>query len=87
MTKKRPGWGRRRGRSHVDEYDRVDDGRLILGTPCFTGPRLKRRFASEGEAAGWMNANPGMTEMRFYACHMCGGWHLTTKDSKGGSAA
>jgi hypothetical protein len=74
-------YGRRRGKSHLDEYDKVDDGRLILGTPCFSGVRLKRRFENRSQANKWLKKNEDRYPQKLipYACHMCGGFHLTTR--------
>jgi len=68
----------RRGASHVSEYERIADGRLKLGTPCFSGPVLKKRFESEDEAIQWTVDNPKI-KMYVYECFMCGGWHMTGK--------
>lgn len=74
-------WRTIRSRSHVPEYDVLPTGRLKLGTPCFTGPLLKRRFETREEAVEWTQGRPKV-KVDTYECFMCEGWHLTGR--KGG---
>lgn len=73
------------GGKHVPEYEQFKDGRLVLGTPCFSGARLKKRFETQAEALEWRSTNPGAKNQKTYQCHMCKGWHLTTKAKRGKS--
>lgn len=69
-------YNQRHIKSHVSEYESLAAGGLQLGSTCFTGPRLKRRFKTAQEADLWIEQNPKIA-MRRYECHKCRGFHLT----------
>ena len=69
-------WRTGKGRSHVPEYPVTSSGRLKLGTPCFSGPLLKKRFETQEGADDWVRERP-KSKMTVYECFMCDGWHLT----------
>lgn len=81
MAKPKIRYGKRRGADHVSEYAPLTEARLMVGSPCFSGARLKRRFETAEEANRWLKDNP-KSGMRKYACRMCNGFHLTHNASK-----
>ncbi|MFG3120887.1 hypothetical protein ACGFYO_02690 [Streptomyces sp. NPDC048201] len=45
--------------------------------------RWRDRIAAQLALAGMDNIDPARRESRAYRCHMCRGWHLTSKPLKG----
>lgn len=74
-------WRTVNGKSHVPEYKTLPSGALKLGTPCFSGPILKKRFEVREDAEEWVRDHPKV-KMSIYECFMCEGWHLAGKKGR-----
>lgn len=64
--------------SHTNDYKRLADGSVLCGKGCFSGPYLKRRFASSKSVDAFLTRSP-QKNMQAYKCTSCEGWHLTTR--------